>query len=341
MAVSEEHSQSLDLAAEYRGPSSGISNFVSKNRRALGALLVFVVLMLIFLIANPSVFTNPLIYRAIARTLPMTIILAVALVFVVASGEIDLSFGSIVGLSAWAFALALQAGYGPYVGVLFALIVGAFTGLINGIIVTRLGLASLVSTLGMGFLIRGLINVGTQGEGYPVTFLRDTTFYNVFIGNIGDVPVHMLWAIGFVVLGSVLFSRHIFGARISCVGDNLESSREMGINIAVIKTLAFVFVGIASAIVAIQFTLTNQIFYPTSGEGLLMIVLAAVFVGGTPGWGGVGTIVGAALGACTVGVIESGIVAAGASHLLKEFFYGLIIILALISHKLSEPRYRY
>jgi len=102
-----------------------------------------------------------------------------------------------------------------------------------------------------------------------------------------------------------------------------------------------VYVGIASAIVAIQFTLTNQIFYPTTGEGLLMIVLAAVFVGGTPGWGGIGTIMGAALGACIVGVITSGIVAAGVPHLFTEFFYGLIIILALMGHKLNEPRYRY
>jgi simple sugar transport system permease protein len=307
----------------------------------LSAFLVLAVLMLVFLIANPRVFLNPLIYIAISRTLPRFIILATALVFVIASGEIDLSFGSLVGLAGWAFALTLQAGLSPYLGVLFAVLVGAFAGFINGLIVTRLGLSSLVSTLGMGFLIRGFINVITQGEGTPVTFLRDTPFYNMFIGSIGGFPVHMLWALGFVVLSLLLFNYHSFGARISCVGDNLESSQEMGINVAIIKTLAFVYVGIASAIVAIQFTLTNQIFYPTSGESLLMIVLAAVFVGGTPGWGGIGTIVGACLGACIVGVIEAGIVAAGVSHLFKEFFYGLIIILALLGHKLNEPRYAY
>jgi simple sugar transport system permease protein len=341
MATSGEQSQPLDLTDEYLGPRWSISSFIDKNRRALSTLLVLAILMVIFLIASPEVFLTPLIYIAISRTLPMFIILAAALVFVIASGEIDLSFGSIVGLAGWAFALSLRAGLSPYLGVFFALIVGAFAGLINGLIVTRLGLSSLVSTLGMGFLIRGLINVGTQGEGTPVTFLRDTPFYNTFIGNIGGFPVNMLWALGFVLLSTLLFNNHVFGARISCVGDNLQSSREMGINVATIKTLGFVYVGIASAIVAIQFTLTNQIFYPTSGESLLMVVLAAVFVGGTPGWGGIGTIVGAAFGACVVGVIESGIVAAGVSHLYKEFFYGLIIILALTSHKLNQPRYRY
>lgn len=341
MTTSEEQTQRLVLADEFRSPRRGISSFIDKNRRALSVFLVLTVLMLIFLVVSPEVFLNPLIYIAISRTLPMFIILATALVFVIASGEIDLSFGSIVGLAGWAFALTLKAGLSPYLGVFFAVIVGAFAGFANGLIVTRLGLSSLVSTLGMGFLIRGLINVGTQGEGTPVTFLRDTLFYNTFIGNIGGFPVNVLWALGFVLLSVLLFNYHIFGARISCVGDNLQSSREMGINAATIKTLTFVYVGIACAIVAIQFTLTNQIFYPTSGESLLMVVLAAVFVGGTPGWGGVGTIVGAALGACIVGVIESGIVAAGVPHLFKEFFYGLIIVLALIGHKLNEPRYRY
>jgi simple sugar transport system permease protein len=341
MATSTEQSQRLDLTDESQNPRWSLSCFINNNRRALIAFLVLTALMLVFLIASPQVFLTPLIYIAISRTLPMFIILAAALVFVIASGEIDLSFGSIVGLAGWAFALTLEAGLSPYLGVLFAVIAGALAGFINGLIVTRLGLSSLLSTLGMSFLIRGLINVGTQGEGTPVTFLRDTPFYNTFIGSIGGFPVHMLWALGFVVVSLLLFNYHKFGARISCVGDNLESSREMGINVATIKTLAFVYVGIASAIVAIHLTLTNQIFYPNSGEGLLMVVLAAVFVGGMPGWGGIGTIMGATLGACIVGVITSGIVAAGIPHLFTEFFYGLIIIFALMGHKLNEPRYRY
>lgn len=143
------------------------------------------------------------------------------------------------------------------------------------------------------------------------------------------------------MLSVLLFNYHIFGSRISCVGDNLESSREMGINVATIKTLAFVYVGIASAIVAIQFTLTGQIFYPTIGEGLLMIVLAAVFVGGTPTWGGVGTMIGAFFGACTVRFIQTGVIEAGLTGFWTQFFNGLIILLALAGHKLHEPRYRY
>ncbi len=317
---------------------TSISRFIEKNRRALIALLVLSVMMIIFLIINPQVFLNPLMYKAIFKTLSMFIILASAMVFVIVSGEIDLSFGSIVGLAGWTLVLTLESGLSPYLGVLFALIVGAFIGFINGIIITRLGISSLVSTIGMSFLIRGLIYIGTKGMGTSVVYLAGTPFYNAFIGSIWGFPVNMLWALGFVVLSVLLFDYHIFGAQISCVGDNLESSLEMGINVATIKTLAFVYVGIASAIVAVQFTLTNQIFYPGSGDGLLLIVLAAVFIGGTPGWGGIGTIMGSVIGACIISVINSGIIAAGVSYLFKEFFYGLIIILALIGHKLNEKR---
>jgi len=230
---------------------------------------------------------------------------------------------------------------GPYLGVLFALIAGAFVGFIDGIFVTRLGLSSFVSTIGMRFLIRGLIHIGTQGEGTQVTYLSGTPFYNAFLGSIWGFPVNMLWGLGFVVVSVLLFSYHRFGAQISCIGDSPKSSREMGINVSTIKTLAFMYMGMSSAIVAVLFTLTNQTFSPGTGEGILLVVLAAVFIGGTPGWGGIGTIMGAAIGACIVKLIESGTVAIGVSYLYKQFFYGLIIILALIGHKVNEKRYRY
>jgi simple sugar transport system permease protein len=222
--------------------------------------------------------------------------------------------------------------------MLLAILAGALVGLINGMLVVRIGLQSMMATIGMKFLLLGLVAGGSNIIPIPLTFLVNTPFYNTFVGKIGNFPVQMIWAVMGLVIAMLLFNYHKFGSQISCVGDNLESSREMGINVATIKILAFVYVGIASAIVAVQSTLTNQIFYPGSGDGLLLIVLAAVFIGGTPSWGGIGTIMGSVIGACIIGVINSGIVAAGVSYLFKEFFYGLIIILALISHKLNGKR---
>ena len=165
-------------------------------------------------------------------------------------------------------------------------------GLVNGFLVTKVKLSSLVATLGMNFLLRGLIYIGRQGYGITTSQLRDTPFFNFFVGDLNGFPVHMIWGILFAVVGWLLFSRHRFGAQVAVVGDNQDSAREMGINVDRVKTTAYVYMGLAAAIAGLFSTLINATFYPTTGDGYLLPVLAAVFVGGTPTWGGVGTVVG-------------------------------------------------
>jgi simple sugar transport system permease protein len=267
--------------------------------------------------------------------------LAVPLVFVIAAGEIDLAFPSVVGLAAWVFAVIVKAGWNPFVALPFALAAGGLAGLANGLLVTRAGLSALVSTLGMNFLLRGLINMGTQGIGIPLTKeLANTTFRNIFAGEIGQLPTQMIWAIILTILGVALFGYHKFGAQVCCVGDNQESSREMGINVKRVKTMAFVYVGLSAAFAGVLSVLINNTFWPSTGDGLLLPVLAAVFVGGTPTWGGVGTVTGAVIGTFTVGFIGTGIIAAGLTGFYTQFFYGLVIILSLLGHRFNQPRYQ-
>jgi simple sugar transport system permease protein len=318
----------------------GLMTFIGKNRRPFSALLVFAVLILGFMIANPQVFLNPLAYRAVFISLPVSIILATSLVFLVTAGEIDLSFGSIMGLATLGFATAVAAGWSPFLGLLAALVIGVLAGILNGLLVTKIGLSSLVVTLGMNFLWRGFINIITQGEGIPLTQLRGGTFFNLLVGDIGLVPVQMIWGVLFAVIATLVFNYHKFGSHICCIGDNPESSREMGIHVNRTKIYAFALVGLASGFAGVMSTLINTTFWPTTGDGYLLPVLAAVFVGGTPTWGGVGTVPGAAIGAFIVGFIETGVIAAGLTGYYTRFFYGLIIILSLIGHKLNQPRYR-
>jgi len=317
------------------------SSFISRNRRPISALGVLIVLLIAFTIANPKVFLNSQLYTAVFTSLPLSIILAVPLVFVIAAGEIDLAFPAVIGVAAWAFALVVQAGASPVLAVVAALASGALAGFVNGLLVTRAKLSSLVSTLGMNFLLRGLINLGTQGQGIPLTaHLSDTTFRSIFAGEMGPIPTQMLWAIAFAVVGVLLFNYHKFGAQICCVGDNQESAREMGINVAGVRTMAFVYVGIAAGCVAILSNSLNLIFWPNTGDGFLLSTLAAVFVGGTPTWGGVGTVTGAVIGTFTVGFVSTGIIAAGLTGFYTQFFYGLVIILSLLGHRFNQPRYR-
>lgn len=316
-----------------------LASFISRNRRSVSALVVFVLLMLIFIIAAPKVFLNPNAYTAVFVSLPVSILLAVPLVFVVASGEIDLAFPSVFGLSAYAFSLVAMSGAGPWLGLVAALATGAIAGYLNGLLVTRAKLSSLVATLGMNFMLRGLINLATQGTGIPLAALRDTTFFQVFVGDIG-IPVQMFWGLLLVIVGVFLFNRHRFGADICAIGDNQESAREMGIDVARTKTWAFVYVGISAAFAGVLSSMINSTFWPAAGDGYLLTTLAAVFVGGTPTWGGVGTVTGAAIGTFTVGFIETGIIAAGLTAFYTQFFYGLVIVLSLLGHRFNSPRFR-
>ncbi len=319
----------------------GVSTFVSKNRRALSALTVLIIELAFFLISSPKVFSNPTLYTSVFTSLPISIILTIPLVFVVTAGEIDLSFPSVIGLSAWGFATCVQAGWGPVVGLVVALIVGALAGLVNSLLVTKVGLSALVSTLGMNFLLRGVIQIGTQGNGIPLTSLTDSVFNQVLLGRLFDVlPIQMVWGVIFAGVGWWLFNRHQFGAHICCIGDNQESAREMGINVNRVKMMAFIYVGIASALAGVMSILINNTFWPTTGDGYLLGTLAAVFVGGTPTWGGVGTVAGGVVGAFIVGFIETGLIASGFTGFYTQFFYGLVLILSLIGHRFNQQRVR-
>ena len=318
------------------------SVFVSQNKTAFSSLGFAVVLFLIFIIGKPAVFLNSSIYMAVFVMMPAYIFLSLSLVFVVTSGEIDLSFPSVIGLSAWIFALASTNGVNLFVCFLLALLVGAAAGALNGFLVTKLKLSALVTTLGMNFLYRGLINIGVQGHGIDLTGTDKTLFGRIFTGRIGDnFPAQMLWAVIFSVIAWVLFNRHSFGAQIKCIGDNKDSSREMGINVDRVKTMSFIFVGIASALAGVLVNLVSISFYPTTGDGFMLFVLAAVFVGGTPTWGGVGTITGAFIGAAVISFLETGIISLGLTGFYTQFFYGLIIILSLISHRFNKGKNRY
>ena len=317
-----------------------LGRYLQRNRPALGAIGFFVLMMCVFTAAAPEVFTQTEAYTAVFVSLPILMILAVSLVFVITLGEIDLSFPSIIGLAALVFALCVEAGLSPWLALFPTLATGAACGLLNGVLVTYLGLSSLVVTLGMNFLLRGVIQIKTQGLGIPLDELQDTTFWNIFVGSIGGFPVQMFWGLGFCAIAYLLFARHRFGAHVKIVGDNAEAAREMGIATHRVKIAAFVLVGIAASLAGILSVLINLTLFPTAGDGYLLPVLAAVFVGGTPTWGGSGTIVGAVAGAAIVAFIEPGLIAAGLASFYTQFFYGLVIVLSLVGHQLRRPRGR-
>jgi ribose/xylose/arabinose/galactoside ABC-type transport system permease subunit len=190
-------------------------------------------------------------------------------------------------------------------------------------------------------MLRGIIQIINQGKNksFPPEF-KESLAYNISSGELLGIPVQMFWALGFVIFAIYLFNRHRFGAQVKIVGDNPDSARAMAINVDWVRVNTFIFMGLGAALAAIFSTMINFTWFTTSGEGYLLPVLASVFVGGTPTWGGIGTVAGGAIGALTVQFIETGIVAVGGTGFYIRFFEGLIIILSLIGHRWNQARYR-
>ncbi|GLS22526.1 ribose ABC transporter permease [Labrys miyagiensis] len=323
-----------------RPPESALRRFLTRNRAAMGTFVVFAVMILIFMIASPRVFLSWTIYSSVLVTLPVALALVVPLVFVVTVGEIDLSFPSTMGFSAWMFALLIKASFPALIAIAAAIVTGTIIGLAVGSLVVYGSLSSLIATLGMNYMLRGFIQIITQGKSIALLELRDGTTASVLSGSVWGVPVQIFWALLFVIAAGLLYNRHRFGARVHAVGDHPDSAAQMGIPVDRVRVATFAFMGFGAAIAGIFTTLVNFTWWPTTGDGYLLPAIASVFVGGTPTWGGIGTVAGGAIGATIVSFIQSGIVAAGLSGFYVQFFNGLIIILALLGHRWNQKRFR-
>ena len=298
-------------------------------------------MMAVFMIANPTVFTTWYLYSSVLTTLPVALFVVVPLVFVVTCGEIDLSFPATMGFASWVFALVVQAGYDPFLGIAAAIATGMLLGFLVGV-AGRLWRAVVADRHARHELPAARPDPDHQrgqvdGADRP---RRQLGLHDLLQPGVGAFPVQIFWALAFVVLSALLYNRHRFGAQVKVVGDNPDSAQQMGIDVKRVRVKVFVFVGIGAAIAGTFSVMINFTWWPTAGDGYLLPVLASVFVGGTPTWGGIGTVVGGAIGAVTVSFIQTGVVAAGLSGFYVQFFNGLIIILSLLGHRWNQARYR-
>ncbi len=320
---------------------TGLISYLADNSRPLSSFFYFALIMTIFFAAAPEVFFAPKFHQAVMTTLPIIIFLVIPLVFVVTMGEIDLSFASIFGFAAWIFAGSIKYfGFDPFLGLLVGIAGGAALGIFMGCLVVYGRISSLVASLGALFLIRGFLFVVSDSKSITIIEIRDHWMYPLLVGKFYGFPMQLFWAALFVMIAYYLYHRHVFGVHVHHVGDNPDSAAQMGVNVDLTRIYCFMYCGIGAGIAGIFSTLINFTWWPTQGFGFLLLAIAGVFVGGTPTWGGVGTIFGAVFGSGVIAYMETGIVAMGWSGLWRQFFNGLIIILALLGHRFHGNRIR-
>ncbi len=305
----------------------------------LGLTFIALLILVLFMVTAPGTFLKPRIYISFLSTTPFIGIAGLGLTLVLVSGEIDLSFTAVMAFAGFVFAATMGFTGSIILGILAGLAAGSVVGMLNGLLVTLIGIPSIVVTLGMQFLIRGATNIIAAGRATTLTEIAGTPLYNLLVGEInGIIPAQAIWFLVLAIAIWLLLFRHRFGDHILFSGDNPETAKMMGVSVTKTKILVFVVFGLLGAFAGILDSFRLRTWWPTMGEGYLMTTMAAVFVGGTSMFGGEGTIYGTFLGAFLIGSLEAGIVAAGLSGFWTRFIYGILIIIAVTVHTLLRRR---
>jgi simple sugar transport system permease protein len=273
---------------------------------------VLAVLYVVLITVAPAVFTKPMIYTSFLETVPPTLIAALGLTLVITAGEIDLSFPAVVSLSGFALSWGWRTfdpSYGAWIGIALALAAGALVGYINGLMVARVGVPSIMATLAANFFWYGISILLAGGLQVTLKGSEENFVHQLFVGRLfGTVPLQALWSLALAVLLWFILNRHKFGEGVMFIGDNANVARVMGVNVEATRIRLFALQGMIAAFAGIIVTLDIGVFYPDQGNFLLP-AMASVFVGGTSIAGGAGSIFGTLFGAYVIGSLAAGVVA--------------------------------
>ena len=304
-----------------------------------GIWSVGIVMWLTFVAVAPGAFTHKAIYLAFAASTPQFALMAIPLTLIVITGEIDLSFTSIMALSTCAFSESANNGINVWLSLLIGIAAGCACGWFNGFLVTKFSIPSLVITIGTQFLFLGIDMTWTNGSGVAFTDSKYNTIAKLFVGtSFLGIPNPFWWTV--VAAGALWFvlNRTKFGAHIFLTGDNKTSAQLMGVNVKRVKIATFVIMGAFSAIAGLVASLQISYFFPTVGSGFLLYAIAAVFLGGTSVFGGTGSITGSFVGAFIIGAIQAGIVASGVSAFYTNIFFGVVIVVSVLLQAIISRR---
>ena len=262
-------------------------------------------------------------FTNVARQISINGILAVGVTFVLLTAGVDLSLGSVVALSGVACATFAHPGdHSVFVPIAVGLLIGAACGLVNGVLVTRGGVAPFIVTLGMMTIARGLALIVSGGR--PVADMSNEL--TALAGDFLGVPIPVLCFAG-VAFAAWFFLRNFrLGRHIYAVGGNENAARAAGVPVEKVKLFAYglcgLLTGLAGVVLAARIT-TGQ---PNAGQAYELDAIAAVVIGGTSLAGGVGTITGTLLGVLLIGVINNGLDLMGVSSYYQAVIKGVIIV---------------
>jgi simple sugar transport system permease protein len=316
----------------------------------LPIIVVFMLLLALFMYTAPQVFLQPFIYTTFLSTLPPLILLAIGLTFVIGAGEIDLCFPSIIAFSGFVFAVLFKEYDLGWLAVVAGLASGLVVGLMNGLLVARIGIPSFIATLATQFFWAGMATVLSGGKSYALRGAETSSVWQWIVGRpfagsetvwVAQVPIQSLWTAIIAVFLWFILNRHRFGEHVLFIGDSNAVSRVVGVDVEREKIRIFTLMGGLGAIAAIMLTLENKNYFGNQGQGYLLTAIASVLIGGTSIFGGRATIVGTVFGCFIIGMIEAGLVATGLTGAWVRTVQGLVFLISIIFYLyIDEPQRR-
>lgn len=305
---------------------------------------VLIVLCVFFSAMAPNFFTSGNI-PILAKHIAVNAILAMGLVFVLLTGGIDLSIGSVVGLA------GMMAGGIIYEGVnlgfagvtvyfnvpaiiVISIIMGMIIGFLNGWIITKFNVAPFIVTLGMMYIARGFALLRSNGATFPNlqgSAEHGTTGFPILgAARLLGIPLSVWITAALAAFFIYLARKTPFGRHVYAVGGNETASKLSGINVRRVKIWVYMISGMTAALVGLIVTSELVAAHPATGTSYEMNAIAAAVLGGTSLAGGRGTIGGTIVGACTIGVLNDGMVMMGVSEFWQTVIKGLVIIAAVV-----------
>ena len=319
-------------------------NAQTKSGRGLAALgaalneltiVVAFVLISLYLALTTSTFLTSANMISILLATSLIGIVAVGETFVIVTGGIDLSVGSVVAFSGVMAGLALQAGWSTPVATLVGVGVGVICGIFNAAAITTLGMAPFIVTLAVLAMARGLAFIVTSGAtvfGFP------DAFDEIGGGNYGIMPIASIITLGAFVIAWILLSRTTFGARVYAVGGAREAARLAGIPVSGTLAAVYVISGALAGLGGVVLAGRLDSAQPIAAQGLELNAIAAVVIGGASLFGGKGSMLGTLIGVLIIGLINNGLTLKNVQPFWVQFIQGAVIFGAVFIDSVNQKR---
>jgi erythritol transport system permease protein len=310
----------------------------------LRAFIALAVVTLVFSLLSPEFLTTGNL-SILIKHVAINAILAIGMTFVILSGGIDLSVGSIVGFCGMVAGLLLNRGLvlkslgvvvypHAWFVIVLALLGGMAIGGVNGWMVSRLGVAPFIATLGSMYVARGAALLMSDGATFPnlggESSLGNTGFPWVGTANIVDIPVPVVMMMALAAVAMFLAARTPFGRHVYAIGGNARAALLAGVRVTQVRLRVYVISGFCAALVGVIIAAQLGAAHPATGSTFELNAIAAVVLGGTSLMGGRGTVGGTLIGAFVIGVLADGLVLLGVSEFWQMVVKGLVIVLAVV-----------